>query len=285
MIRFLILCFVAVYTAFGNDARVVRAQTLDVIELKGGIALTIVVDSATGQQTLIHDGVELLRAPSIATGPTITDPEGTAAAIVLTSASPEEGCPAERRVVSAEADSVFLSAPIGAFCTAYTVTTSPGTAIFLAEPELHQAGEVVRFDLNNGQSLVGPVVYAPQPNRGWESLRAQTEGFDPLSQDDLYAAQPVYDALLELWDEDIFILAQHLATRTVPLQTGDLLIQSGCLPSQCAFAIGLLAVDPVSEAIYSAFFNEGAPDVRPDLDAWPDPARDVFERWRAGEFR
>lgn len=262
-----------------------QAQTLDVINLRDDVALTIVVDAETDDQALVRDGVEIFRASTIITGPAILDKEGQLGGVVLTSASPTEGCPAERRVVSAQFGDVLVSAPIGTPCVAYTVTTSPDLALFLSEPELHQAGEVIRFDLDLGQRVIGPVVYAPQPNRGWESLRAQTEGYDPVSEDDLYAAWPVYEAMLGLWDQDVFILAQHLATRTVPTQVGDLLIQSGCLPSQCSFAIGLLAVDPASESVYTAFFNEGAPDVRPALENWPDPARDVFERWRAGEFR
>jgi hypothetical protein len=40
------------------------------------------------------------------------------------------------------------------------------------------------------------------------------------------------------------VFARHLGSRTIPVIEGDFLLQTGCLPGQCAFAIGMLAVDP-----------------------------------------
>jgi hypothetical protein len=47
----------------------------------------------------------------------------------------------------------------------------------------------------------------------------------------------------------------------------------------------MLAVDPASEQVYSAFLNEGAPATRPPLEQWSSDAQGLYERWSAGEFR
>ncbi|MBV6659285.1 MAG: hypothetical protein KI785_16090, partial [Devosiaceae bacterium] len=132
---------------------------------------------------------------------------------------------------------------------------------------------------------LGTLRYAPQPARGWDALDAEVGGYSDLSTLDLYAAEPVYAALASGWGDQLFVFARHLATRTVPIIEGNLLLQTGCLPGQCAFAIGMLAVDPGRETVYAAFLNEGAPDARPALEDWSDEARAVYDRWREGGYR
>ncbi len=261
------------------------AQTLDVFTLEGGVDVTIQLNSQTNQQDLVADGAILLSAPSITRDLPILGPQGEQAAVIVYAASDQEGCAASPYVVSADFGVAWPQGPIGIPCLAYLATARTSTAAFISPPDLGQDGDAVVFDLRDGVVPLGPIVYAPQETRGWDALDAEVGGYSDLSTLDLYAAAPVYDALVDLWGPELFIFGRHLSTRTVPIVDGNFLLQSGCLSGQCGFTLGLLAVDVTQERVYSAYFNEGAPDVRPPLEEWSAPAQALFDRWREGEFR
>lgn len=261
------------------------AQTLDVIQLADGLDLTIARDSANNEQVLLSGGSELLRAPAIIADLLIPRADGQPAGMILYADSSEPGCAPAIYTVTSTFGAPWLRGPVGAPCLTYVAAVHPGGAVLISPPELAMPGDAYIFDLEAGAYRLGPIGYAPQTNRGWDALDGEVGGYSDLSALDLYAANPVYEEMTTLWGDDLFVFAQHLRTRTVPQIEGDFLIQTGCLPSQCAFAIGLLAVDPAQETVYSAFFNEGAPDVRPPLEEWSEGALALFEAWREGAFR
>ncbi|CAN0462004.1 unnamed protein product, partial [Ectocarpus fasciculatus] len=126
----------------------------------------------------------------------------------------------------------------------------------------------------------GPVGYAPQAALTWADVPSS-----PSNGTDLYAYPPVHAQLVPLWGQDLFVFAQHLSARNSPAQGSGLVYQTGCILTQCAFAIGLVAVDPTNQSVFSAYLNEGAPDIRPPLDAWSEEALEIYEAWRAGDLR
>ncbi|MFK7791884.1 MAG: hypothetical protein AB8B88_04345 [Devosiaceae bacterium] len=282
MIRATALCLALSATFNINTA---HAQTIDVVPLPDGQDLTINRDEATGQQTLNAGEDALLAAATITSDLQVTDREGTPVGTVIYAESGEPGCAASPYVVTLAFGVPWVQGPIGMLCAPYIATARAGLVIFTSPSDLAQDGDVVVFDLNDGPVRMGPVAFAPQPGRGWDALDAEVGGYSDMSALDLYSAEPVYDALNTLWGEDLFALAQHLRTRTVPVQQGNLLAQSGCLPAQCAFAIGLIAVDPGNEEVYSAYFNEGAPDIRPPLESWSEEATALYNTWREGGLR
>lgn len=261
------------------------AQTLDVVPLAGGGDLTIMRDSETGTQSLNAGETVLLTAPVITRDLIISDREGEPAAVVFYADSGEPGCAPAPWVVTVEFGTPWARGPIGDPCVPYLATARPGTVTFLSPPNLGLPGDAIAFDIDDQIVRLGPIVYAPQADRGWDALDGELGGYNDLSTLDLYAAQPVYDALLASWSTEISIFTRHLGIRTIPVIEGNFLLQTGCLPGQCGFAIGMLAVDPIREEVYSAFFNEGAPDIRPPLDTWSAEAQALYERWAAGEFR
>lgn len=261
------------------------AQTLDVISLAGGSDLTITRDGETGEQSLIAGETILLSAPVITRDLLVENGDGEPAAAVLYADSGEAGCAPEAWVVTVEFGTPWARGPIGDPCLPYLATARPGIITFVSQPDLAQTGDAIIFAIDEQIVRLGPIVYAPQADRGWDALDGEVGGYNDLSTLDLYAAQPVYDALWEKWQDELSLFARHIGTRTIPVIEGDFLLQTGCLPSQCAFAIGMLAVDPASEQVYSAFLNEGAPDIRPPLEDWSTDARSIYERWTAGEFR
>ncbi|MEM6382218.1 MAG: hypothetical protein AAF739_06045 [Pseudomonadota bacterium] len=263
----------------------VPAQTLDVFTLTGDVDVTITVDSATNEQILTSSGNEIIRAPVIVRDAPILQVDSGTAGHVLYVDQGEEGCAASPYVLTVSFGEPWLQGPIGLPCTPYAAATYPGGAILFSPPELHADGDAVMFDLEAGPIRLGPIVYAPQPGRGWDALDAEVGGYSDLAALDLYAAEPVYADLNEQWGDGLFVFAQHLRTRSLPQIEGNFLIQTGCLPSQCSFAIGLIAVDPANEQVYSAFFNEGAPDARPAIEQWSDDARAIYDTWREGGFR
>lgn len=261
------------------------AQTLDVISLTGGSDLTITRDGETGEQSLVAGETVLLSAPVITRDLLVENGDGEPAAAVLYADSGEAGCAPEAWVVTVEFGTPWARGPIGDPCLPYLATARPGIITFVSQPDLAQTGDAIIFPIDEQIMRLGPIVYAPQADRGWDALDGEVGGYNDLSTLDLYAAQPVYDALWEKWQDELSLFARHIGTRTIPVIEGDFLLQTGCLPSQCAFAIGMLAVDPAQEAVYSAFLNEGAPDIRPPLEDWSTDARSIYERWSAGEFR
>jgi hypothetical protein len=261
------------------------AQTLDVIAMPGGNDLTITVDSETGQQALMAGDQALLVAATITGDLVVEDAAGEPIGVVIFAESGEPGCAPSPYVVALEFGLPWPQGPLGIACLPYVATARPGIVTFISPPDLAQDGDLMAFTPDDGPVRLGALSYTPQETRGWDALDAEVGGYSDMRSLDLYAAQPVYDALAGLWNEELFNFAQHLRTRSIPVMDGNMLYQSGCMPGQCAFAIGLLAVDPGQERVYSAFFNEGAPDIRPPLEEWSDDATALFERWRAGELQ
>ncbi|MFN3226846.1 MAG: hypothetical protein ACE360_11425 [Hyphomicrobiales bacterium] len=261
------------------------AQTLDVISLPDGIDLTITRDGQTGTQALVAGDTTLLSAPVITRDLIVTDMDGEPAAVVLYADNDDAGCAPAAWVVTVEFGTPWARGPIGHPCLPYVATARPGMVTFVSQPDLAQPGDAITFSIDEQIVRLGPIVYAPQAGRGWDALDGEVGGYNDLSTLDLYAAQPVYDALWVAWEDELAVFARHLGSRTIPVIEGDFLLQTGCLPGQCAFAIGMLAVDPAQEVVYSAFLNEGAPAIRPQLDEWSPAAQAVYERWAAGEFR
>ncbi len=262
-----------------------NAQTLDVIAMPGGSDLTITVDSETGQQALMAGEETLLVAATITGDLTVQNRDGEPIGAVVFAESGEPGCAPSPYVITLEFGVPWPQGPLGIQCLPYVATARPGIVTFISPPDLAQDGDLIAFTTNDGPVRLGTLSYAPQENRGWDALDAEVGGYSDMRQLDLYAAQPVLDALEALWADDLFAFAQHLRTRSIPVQEGNFLFQSGCMPGQCAFAIGLLAVDPGQEQVYSAYFNEGAPDIRPPIEEWSEEATALFDRWRAGELQ
>ncbi|MEQ8655944.1 MAG: hypothetical protein RIC24_01385 [Hyphomicrobiales bacterium] len=262
-----------------------NAQTIDVAQLPGGIDLTITILTDENVQVLSANGNEILRAPAITIDLDMFDINGEPAGLIVQAAAEDPACPASPYGVTVQFGQPWLQGPIGQLCVPYASAGYPGGAILFSPPELYRDGDAVMFDLEQGAYRLGPISYAPQEGRGWDALDGEVGGYNDLSALDLYAAQPVYDALWDKWQDELSIFARHLGTRTIPVIEGNFLLQTGCLPGQCAFAIGMLAVNPASEEVYSAFLNEGAPDIRPPLEEWSADAQNLYERWSAGEFR
>ena len=261
------------------------AQTIDVASLPSGIDVTITRLPNENVQVLMAGGTELLRAHSITIELDLADAGGGPAGLIVQAASDDPACPAAPYGLTAAFGAPWLRGPIGQPCTPYVAASYPGGAILFSLPQLHADGDAVLFDVEAGPYRLGPIAFAPQPTRGWDALDGEVGGYNDLSPIDLYAAQPVYEALVAQWQGELFAFAQHLASRTVPQIEGNLLFQTGCLPQQCAFAIGMLAVDPASEQVYAAYFNEGAPAIRPPLEDWSPQAVALYDAWRAGDLR
>ncbi|MEM1286560.1 MAG: hypothetical protein AAGH43_14345 [Pseudomonadota bacterium] len=261
------------------------AQTLDTLMLTGGHALTITLDQDGGLQTLRAGDTVLATASNIARGAVLPNADDEIAAAVFRLQGDTEECPPAPMVVSVHDGVLEATPPLGRGCTRYDISVGERALVFVSPPDLHAAGDAFLFDLDRRLTVLGPIGYRPQPTWGWDRLsRMLADHNDAELADDLYAHAPVFDALLQLWDDELFLFAQHLAARTFPTAEGDLLYQSGCVPGQCTFAIGLLVADPATETVYAAYFNEGAPDVRPPVAEWSEAARELFERWRSGDL-
>lgn len=262
------------------------AQTLDTVMLTGGHAITITLDRDGGLQTLRAGETVLATASNITRGAVLTDTQDQVTAAIFRLQGDTEECPPAPMVVSVHDGLLEATPPLGRSCRRYDASVGDGQLVFISPPDLHEAGDAFLFDQTLRLQVLGPIGYRPQPAWGWDRLALALEQTDEDAQiDDLYAHAPVFDELLRLWEGDLFIFAQHLATRTYPMSGEGVLYQSGCIPDQCAFAIGLLVAEPQTQAVYAAFFNEGAPDVRPPLTEWSEPAQAIFEAWRAGELR
>lgn len=269
---------------------VVSAQTLDTVTLSdgsgdGSVALTIVRNPSSGTQQLVWNGQVIEEAVTITRGPSFTNRVGATDGALFYLLLHREDCPPTPIVVQAVAGEAVRREPLssgrlGAPCATLDVAATDRHVQIIAPPDLYRDGLALAYDLDLGLQVYGAVRYAPQPRLGWEHVTASLE-----TGTDLYAHTPVFDALQTLWGADLFLFAQHLASRSAPATQDGLIYQPGCILAQCAFAIGLLAVDPASETVYSAYLNEGAPDIRPPLDQWSASAMALYEAWRSGELR
>ncbi len=271
--------------AFLAPSTLLHAQTIDVAQLPGGIDLTITLLADENAQVLAANGTEILRAPAITIDLDLVDTNGEAAGLIVQAAAEDPACAASPYGITIQFGQPWLHGPIGQPCIPYASAGYPGGALLFSPPELYRDGDAVMLDLEQGAYRLGPIAYAPQEGRGWDALDGEVGGYNDLSTLDLYAARPVFDALQAAWQDELTVFARHLGSRTIPVIEGNFLLQTGCLPGQCAFAIGMLAVDPAQETIYSAFLNEGAPAIRPPLEEWSPEAQSLYERWSAGEFR
>lgn len=257
------------------------AQTIDTLTLTGDLALTVVRDSDGATQTLMAAGEPLVSAKTITRALEIADDAGAPAAAVFLLDDGQEDCAPTPLVVSSREGRAFNSGRLGSPCLAYTLSSGNRQAVFLNAPDFHRLGEVFAFQLGRGVQSIGPIGYAPQPDWTWDLLRQNAEA----PGQDLFAYAPVHERLVELWQNDLFVYAQHLGARGLPASSGSFFYQPGCILAQCTFAIGLLAVDPANEQVFSAYLNEGAPDVRPPLEEWSEPALVLYESWRSGDLR
>lgn len=257
------------------------AQTIDTLTLTGDLALTVVRDTDGTTQTLMAGGEPLISAQTITRALEITDDAGEPAAAVFLLDDGEEDCAPTPLVVSSREGRAFNSGRLGTACLPYSLSSGDRQAVFLNPPDFHRLGDVFSFQLGRGVQAIGPIGYAPQPDWSWDLLRQNVEA----PGQDLFAYAPVHAQLVELWQNDLFVFAQHLGMRGLPASSGPLVYQPGCIAAQCTFAIGLLAVDPASEQVFSAYLNEGAPDIRPPLEDWSEPALVLYESWRSGDLR
>lgn len=256
------------------------AQTIDTLTLTGDVALTIVRDNDGATQTLMADGEPLISAQAITRTLEIFNEAGEPGAAVFL-LNEGEDCAPTPLVVSSRDGRAFNSGRLGTPCLAYDISSGDGQAIFLNTPDFNRLGDIFSFQLGRGVQTIGPIGYAPQPDWTWDVLRQHLEA----PSEDLFAYAPVHARLVELWQNDLFVYAQHLGERRLPANSGTFFYQPGCIPSQCTFAIGLLAIDPQNEQVFSAFLNEGAPDIRPPLEEWSEPALVLYESWRRGDLR
>lgn len=257
------------------------AQTIDTLTLTGDVALTIVRDTDGATQTLMADGEPLVSAITITRTLEILNPAGEPGAAVFLLNEEEEDCAPTPLVVSSRNGQAFNSGRLGTPCLAYDISSGDGKAVFLNPPDFHRLGDVFSFQLGRGVQAIGPIGYAPQPGWTWDLLRQNAEA----PGHDLFAYAPVHEQLVDLWQNELFVYAQHLSARGMPVSSGALFYQPGCILAQCTFAIGLLTIDPVNEQVFSAFLNEGAPDIRPPLEEWSEPALVLYESWRNGDLR
>ena len=274
MIRILAASFLALGISGAN------AQTLDALTLTDGIAITITRDRETGEQTLRAGNTVLYTARSIQRSTPFMRDDGEIDGALFYALNGDEGCPAIPLVVHAENGTPVSSGMLGQPCTAYDVAAAERRVQLINRPELHRLGEAFAYDLDEGLITYGPVGYAPQAGLEWNDVSSST-----TDGTDLYAYPPVHAQLVPLWGQDLFLFAQHLSARDQPAELSGLYYQTGCIVGQCAFAIGLVIADPADQSVYSAYLNEGAPDIRPPLDAWNDEARQIYEAWRAGDLR
>lgn len=256
------------------------AQTLDAITLSDGIALTITRDRQTGEQALRSGDTVLQTARSIQRSTSFVRGDGEIDGVLFYVLGDEENCPAAPLVAQVVDRTLVSSGALGQPCTAYDVAVTQRRAQFINPPELHRLGEAFAYDLDAGLITYGPVGYAPQAGLGWDDVSASVS----IGRD-LYAYPTVHAQLVPLWGQDLFVFAQHLSERNEPAQRSELFYQTGCILTQCTFAIGLIIADPEDQSVYSAYLNEGAPDIRPPLDAWSEAAREIYEAWRAGDLR
>lgn len=268
-------------TFLASGAGLLWAQTIDTLTLTGNVALTIVRDTDGATQTLMADGEPLISAQTITRTLEILDPAGDPAAAVFLLDDEGEDCAPTPLVISSRDGRAFNSGRLGTPCLTYTISSGDGQAVFLTAPDFGRLGDVFSFELGRGVQTIGPIGYAPQPDWTWDLLRQNAEA----PGHDLFAYAPVHARLVELWQADLFVYAQHLEFHGVPASSGAFFYQPGCILAQCTFAIGLLAVDPVNEQVFSAFLNEGAPDIRPPLEEWSEPALMLYESWRRGDLR
>ncbi|GAB5510164.1 MAG: hypothetical protein Rhims3KO_15650 [Hyphomicrobiales bacterium] len=276
------LAVLTIAAAFmASSASLLLAQTIDTLTLTGDVALTIVRDTDGTTQTLMAGGEPLISAQTITRTLEILDPAGEPAAAVFLLEDEGEDCAPTPLVVSSRDGRAFNSGRLGTPCLAYAISSGDGQAVFLNAPDFHRLGEVFSFQLGRGIQTIGPIGYAPQPDWTWDLLRRNAEA----PGQDLFAYAPVHARLVELWQNDLFVYAQHLGARGLPASSGTFFYQPGCILAQCTFAIGLLAVDPTNEQVFSAYLNEGAPDVRPPLEEWSEPALVLYESWRSGDLR
>lgn len=273
--------FITAAAFLTSSAWPVLAQTIDTLTLTDGVALTIVRDSDGATQTLMADGEPLISAQTITRTLEISGATGEPAAAIFLLNDQSEDCAPTPLVVSSRDGRAFNSGRLGIPCLDYDITSGNGQAVFLNAPDFHRLGDVFSFQLGRGVQTIGPIGYAPQPDWTWDLLRQHVDA----PGQDLFAYAPVHARLVELWQNELFVYAQHLGARGQPASSGAYFYQPGCILAQCTFAIGLLAVDPQNEQVFSAYLNEGAPDIRPHLAEWSEPALVLYESWRQGDLR
>lgn len=268
-----------------------QAQTLDIVTLDAGIALTI--EATSTSQVLRLDGEIVLEGLTVAKLAPIETANGRRRGAVLGVLTETEDCTPDLYVAALnDLDSVTLLGPLGLPCVHHDLSTAEDRVTFIAAPSFQADGIAFAYDLNEGLIDYGTLRYTPQRQLGWSTLRGEDDAdirdvpVEELPiQNDLYAYTPIYAQLRDLWGGELFIYAQHFGARGTPTWQDGLVYQPGCILSQCAFAIGLLVADPTNERVFSAYLNEGAPDIRPPLEEWNHPALALFESWRRGDLR
>ena len=245
----------------------------------GGLALEVVEDTDNFQRVLTAGGTELARDFYVDIYGTILGPSGEPEAAVVAVGGGGNACAPALRVVIAAEGEARISDPVGPECTSYQVFFDDYFALFLARPTPAEDGEVILYSVDGGFDWQGVLAFQAFPGTGFASLA----GFDghPL---DLLRNADVLGAVEALWGAERRTFARYLGTASNVTTRSGYLVGAGCLPHSCGYTIGLILVDVPGRKVFTAYFNEGAPDVRPALSQWPLTARALYEQWRHGRL-
>ena len=141
-----------------------------------------------------------------------------------------------------------------------------------------EAGFLKAWSPSRGLSTEARMTYVPQPDTGWTDLDTK-EIFHPL---DLFRNAAVHDAVAALTGEEFEHYASGLRVASEPRKlSSGILMASGCIPHNCGGGDSFIAIDLANEAVYLS--QQDGENIRnwPELDAWPDNAREALAVYQA----
>ncbi|WP_114390009.1 hypothetical protein [Notoacmeibacter marinus] len=143
-----------------------------------------------------------------------------------------------------------------------------------------QVNPMVRWTADKGFAIAADLAFAPVPGSGWDQLPDRG-----LSVRQLMENAAVYGQASATLGDQLFGVVQALENgRTVVNPEPGVHVAQGCAPNQCDQVQALGIVDGVHQGTFFAARVGGAiAKVWPDAAKWPPRAREIFERFKAGE--
>ncbi len=143
-----------------------------------------------------------------------------------------------------------------------------------------QINPMVRWTAKGGFAIAADLAFAPVPGSGWDQLSDRG-----LSVRQLMENAAVYGQASTTLGDQLFGVVQALENgERVANPEPGVHVAQGCAPNQCDQVQALGVVDGVHQGtFFAARVNGEVARVWPDLEKWPPRAREIFERFKAGE--
>ncbi|MCK9551694.1 hypothetical protein [Aquamicrobium sp.] len=138
------------------------------------------------------------------------------------------------------------------------------------------SGVVKRWTPQDGFTIAGELVYAPEAGTTWKDFNPERLG----SMLEAFQNEAVYAQAKELLGDRLEEVATSLMVSAEPEKTASGLIYGdGCIPHACGTYDGFMAVDAASQKLYLARQTDGkSPETWPEAGTWPADLRQTMEK-------